>query len=143
MSDLIIIDSSVAIKWVVPEIGSKEALALRLKYDLCAPELIIPEIANILWKKFQRGELSAAEAGLAAELLANSGISYASMRGLLEKATDFALALGHPAYDCVYLAAALEANCPFVTADARLIRKPQQQQFAAVKCYDLLAMPAL
>jgi predicted nucleic acid-binding protein len=45
-----IIDASVAIKWIIPEEGTDEALALRQKYEPAAPELIIPEIANILWK---------------------------------------------------------------------------------------------
>jgi predicted nucleic acid-binding protein len=51
VTDRIVIDSSVAIKWVVPEEGTDIALALRLKYEFCAPELIIPEIANILGRR--------------------------------------------------------------------------------------------
>ena len=118
-------------------------MSLRLKYNLCAPELIIAEIANILWKKCQRGELSAEEAGLAAELLASSGIEYISMKDLLYKATDLAITLGHPAYDCIYLAAAIDAGIPFITADVRLLQKLQQKQFGAAKCYDLSAVSAL
>jgi predicted nucleic acid-binding protein len=143
VSGRILIDASVAIKWVVPEEGADIALALRLKFEFYAPELIIPEIANILWKKCQRGELSREEAALASELLANSGIAYISMGGLLAQATDLAIELGHPAYDCTYLAAAIMDGSPFVTADRRLIQKLTQQQFNAVKCYDLAAAAAL
>jgi predicted nucleic acid-binding protein len=137
----IIIDASVAIKWVIPEDGTDEALALRLRYELYAPELIIAETANILWKKFQRGELTRDEAGVASELLADSGIEYLSMKELLAKAADLAIALGYPAYDCIYLATAMEARLPFVTADVRLIQKLRQQRFSDVACYDLSAMP--
>jgi predicted nucleic acid-binding protein len=34
-----------------------------------------------------------------------------------------AILLNHPAYDCVYLALAVENKCRFVTADGRLLRK--------------------
>lgn len=139
MSGRIIIDASVAIKWVVPEVGTDAALALRIEHELSAPELIVPEIANILWKKFQRGELQGTEAEIATELLENAGIELISMRNLLGKATSLAILLGHPAYDCVYLAAAIEAHLPFVTADTRLIRKLEHQQFDAVKCHELSA----
>ncbi len=44
-----VIDASVAVKWVVQEAGTPDALALR-KAKLAAPDLIIPECANILWK---------------------------------------------------------------------------------------------
>ena len=44
------IDASVAIKWVVQEVGTQEALALRSN-ALLAPDLLILECANTLWKK--------------------------------------------------------------------------------------------
>jgi predicted nucleic acid-binding protein len=90
-------------------------------------------------EKCHRGELGGEEAGLAAELLANSGIAYVSMGGLLAAATELAIRLRHPAYDCIYLAAAIEARVPFVTADSRLIQKLQQQRFGDAACYDLSA----
>ena len=140
MSERIVIDSSVAIKWVVPETGSDEALRVRLTHQLFAPELIIPEIANILWKKHQRGELSIEEAAIASELLSNAGVTYISMRDLGIAATDMAITLGHPAYDCIYLATAMQLGCPFLTADARLIQKLKQRKFSAARCYDLSAI---
>jgi len=42
-----VIDASVAIKWVVSEPGTQEALALR-QHRLIAPDLLIAECANIL-----------------------------------------------------------------------------------------------
>lgn len=50
----LVIDASVAIKWVVDEPGTTEALALRRKAKLIAPDLLIAECANILWKKARR-----------------------------------------------------------------------------------------
>ena len=74
----IVIDASVAIKWVVEEDGTPEALALLEKHSLSAPDLFIPECANILWKKVRRRELEKNEAILAARLLQRSDIELIS-----------------------------------------------------------------
>jgi predicted nucleic acid-binding protein len=34
--------------------------------------------------------------------------------------------IDHPAYDCLYLALAIEKGCSFVTADERFLRKLHQ-----------------
>jgi predicted nucleic acid-binding protein len=46
----LVIDASVAVKWVVEEPGTQEALLLR-QHRLLAPDLLVAECANILWKK--------------------------------------------------------------------------------------------
>ena len=118
----LVIDASVAIKWVIDEPDTKEALLL-LRHRLYAPDLLAAECANILWKKVRRGELSPDEAGLAARLLERADIELAPMRALLETATRLAIALEHPAYDCIYLALAESLSCDLVTADQRLSAK--------------------
>jgi hypothetical protein len=65
----LLIDASVTLKWVVEEDGTDLALALRQKARLMAPDLMVAECANILWKKVQRKELSKDEALIAARLL--------------------------------------------------------------------------
>jgi predicted nucleic acid-binding protein len=122
----LVIDASIAVKWVVEENGTPQALRLRQRMKLIAPELLIAECANILWKKVQRGELSKDEALLAGRLLQAAEIELLPTRILLEPATRIAIELDHPAYDCVYLALAVERDCRFVTADQRLLRKLDQ-----------------
>jgi predicted nucleic acid-binding protein len=122
----LVIDASIAVKWVVEEDGTAEALVLRQKAKLIAPELLIAECANILWKKVQRGELLKNEALLAARLLQGAEIELLPTRFLFEAATRISIEIDHPAYDCLYLALALEKKCQFVTADERLLRKLQQ-----------------
>lgn len=121
MSDFVI-DASIAVKWVVDEDGTREALSVR-KHALVAPELLIPECANILWKKVRLGELTVDEAAFAARLLARADVDLAPMRSLMEEATRIAVTLDHPAYDCIYLALAESRRVPFITADERLLRK--------------------
>jgi predicted nucleic acid-binding protein len=122
----LVIDSSVAIKWVVEETGSSQAIALRSGSRLVAPDLLTAECANVLWKKVQRGEFNAEEADLAARLLERSDVELMPMRGLLAEATKIAVAESHAAYDCIYLALALFNEWRFVTADERLVRRVRQ-----------------
>ena len=119
----LVIDASIAIKWVVEEDGTDLALALRQKARLMAPDLIVAECANILWKKVQRKELSNDEALIAARLLQSAEIELVPSRALLESATRMAIELDHRAYDCLYVALAVENGCRFVTADERLVNK--------------------
>lgn len=120
-----VIDASVAIKWVVQEAGTEEALLARRSL-LFAPDLLIAECANILWKKVRRNELTATEAILAARLLQRAGIRLEPMRPLLEPAIRISLVLDRPAYDCMYLAAAEMLSCRLLTADERLWRRCRQ-----------------
>jgi predicted nucleic acid-binding protein len=124
----LVIDASIAVKWVVEESGTPEALTLRRRAMLAAPDLLAVECANILWKKVQRRKLSKKEALLAARLLQGAEIELVPTRSLLEAATRIAIELDHPAYDCLYLALAIERDCRFVTADDRLLRKLSQQR---------------
>lgn len=118
-----VIDASIAVKWVVEEEGTPQSLLLRRRLDLVAPDLLIAECANVLWKKVRLNELAADEALLAARLLQAAPIELVPTRSLLENATRIAIALDHPAYDSLYLALAIERGCPFVTSDERLVRK--------------------
>lgn len=122
----LVIDASIAVKWVVEEHGTPEALALRQKAKLIAPELLVAECANILWKKVKREELLKQEALLAARLLQGAEIELLPTRSLFEAATRMSIEIDHPAYDCLYLALAVEKECPFVTADERFLRKLHQ-----------------
>jgi len=125
----LVIDASVAVKWVIEEEGTTEALALRDR-ALAAPDLLIAECANILWKKVRRHELSEQEAVFAAGLLARADIELMAMRPYLEAAVRIAVALDHPAYDCIYIALAEAEELRFVTADMSLLGKVGQQASA-------------
>jgi predicted nucleic acid-binding protein len=122
----VVVDASIAIKWVIAETGTAEALSLRQR-PLLAPDLLMAECANILWKKVRRGELTADEAGWAARLLARADVDLLPMRSFLYIATQMAIMLDHPAYDCLYLAVAEAERALFVTADETLLRKLAQE----------------
>jgi predicted nucleic acid-binding protein len=119
----LVVDASVAIKWMAPEPDSHLALALRDGRRLIAPQLIFAECTNILWKKARRGEITAAQAAELALLVDDLDVETVSLRGLVTQASSLSLIYDHPAYDCFYLALALIEGCPFVTADQALCRK--------------------
>lgn len=126
MSDSLVVDASVAIKWIIQEEHSSEALRLRNEYNLVAPELIFAECANILWKKVLRRGLSRQEAAYGAKLIELMDIEVVPMRNLVEAAAGLSIHLDHPAYDCFYFTLAAIRGCLFVTADIAFHRKVRQ-----------------
>lgn len=132
-----VIDASVALKWVIAEDGSDAAASLRWATGLLAPDLIVAEVANALWKIARRGELIQDQAMLAARLLERADIELRPMRALLGRATELALSFDHPAYDCIYLALAEAEGCALVTADERLTRKVMAAPIAGIEVLTL------
>lgn len=114
----IVVDASVAFKWVVEEEDSAAALALR-QYGLLAPDFILMECANVLWLKARRGELSAHDVHDGMRILERAPMTLVPASQLLARATEIALAIDHPIYDCIYLALASQRSIPVVTADKR------------------------
>ena len=63
MNDRLVVDASVATKWVVPEDDSELAeMLLTSTARLHAPAFLAMEVANALWLKMRRGELDDAKA---------------------------------------------------------------------------------
>jgi len=121
----LVIDASVAVKWVVPERDSDRAEVL-LDHGLVAPDLLFAECANVLRKKVRRGELTKEEADIAAQTLEQADLAMVSTRGHIALATSIAVELNHPAYDAVYVAVAEASELRLVTADDRLVRKVRE-----------------
>ena len=114
----VVIDASVALKWVLDEAGREAADAL-LEEELIAPSLWLLEAANALWRRTQRGEISGDEARERLTELFNAPVTTATIEDDLPAAADLANVLGHPVYDCLYLAMAIRENTYVVTADIR------------------------
>jgi predicted nucleic acid-binding protein len=118
----VIVDASVAVKWLVFDEGSERALDL-LKGELAAPSIWLAEPANALRAKCARGEISEQEACDFALDLLDAPVAPIDLRELPSVAMRMALDLNHPIYDCLYLAAALFRNTTLTTADRRLVAK--------------------
>ena len=125
-----VVDTSVVIKWVVVEQDSGTALAL-VGGDIVAPDLLKAELANALWKKARRGEITDAHAAAAfEEVLAI--LPFAPSADLARRALAIGLEAGHPIYDCHFLALAEAIGAPLITADERLVAKCAGTRFAGL-----------
>ena len=126
-----VVDASVAIKWFVPEVYSDEAHRyLDPALSLFAPELLLAETANILWKKVNRGELTAPEAIGVSLDIRQSVLAIVPMDDLFGPALEIALASGRSAYDSLYLALADHLSATMVTADRKLYNGLQGGPYA-------------
>ena len=116
----LVVDASVAIKWLVEEEGSDTAARLlEGDHDLYAPRLMVSEVANVLWRKARLGEIGRGEAGVLAAAVAEMPLRWSDDEALGSDAARLAIALDRPVYDCVYLAFAHRIGAQLVTADAR------------------------
>jgi predicted nucleic acid-binding protein len=129
----LVTDASIAIKWLIAESDTPEALALRGGKRFLAPDLLLVQAMQILWKKVRRRELSPQEAQIAARLLQGLDIELVPTRPLVDSAMRLSLELRHPPYDCVYLALALASKHQLVTADSVLLDKLARQDQEALR----------
>jgi len=122
-----VVDASVAIRWLVPEAASREAIAAYFQTTAWrAPRLLLSEVASGLRRKAAEGDISKDEAlaGLAAVLDAvEDGVLKLSFdEAVVGSALLIALASGHKLHDCMYLALAEREGAYLVTADVKLAK---------------------
>jgi predicted nucleic acid-binding protein len=119
----LIVDASVGVKWFVPEIHAARARRWRQGPD----ELHVPafffdlEIANILWKKVRRAEVSRPDAHAILCQLPALPVTRHPEAPLLGSAFDLADRTQRTVYDCIYLALAVQLGGQMLTADQRLV----------------------
>ncbi len=128
MSGFVVVDASLAFKWLVREEYTDKALAILRTWHyeevtLAAPQLLPFEVSNALHKRVTRGELSVEGAVDLIGNLLTSQIELHRPRRLHGKALEMASQLGQAAvYDAHYLALAESLDCELWTADERFFR---------------------
>lgn len=137
-----VLDSSVALKWVLAEPDSGRAIRLRNEYnaqvhDLVAPDIFTPEIANALAVAERQRRINPGEAAIFFhDILCNSPAIFPTAP-LLVRAIEMSLATSQAVYDCAYLAHAESEHCEMVTADDQLARKVKSQFPFVIRLVDL------
>ena len=118
----LVVDASVAVKWLIAEDDSDIAREIAAKGDeLHAPRLMASEIANALWRKARLGEIERADAGAMLASVSEMPLRWAADEVVCADAVRLALALDRPVYDCVYLALAHRIGAIVLTADLRFV----------------------
>ena len=128
MSELVVVDASVAFKWLVEEENSDKATALTRLWDdegtqLAAPSLMPFEVANALHRRVVKGDLTVEVAADLMQDLMTLGVALHETPGLHVRALQLASQLQQgTAYDAHYLALAESLGCELWTADQRFYR---------------------
>lgn len=122
---LVILDSSVVAKWFFAEDLSTQAISVRQnwigsKLDLLAPDLILTEVSNIIWKKQRLGLISNLEARDTLIDLLALALPTVSSQSLLIAAYNLAEKCDLTVYDSLYLALSIQMQAELITADLRL-----------------------
>jgi len=117
-----VIDASVVTAALLQEKHAGSArVVLTSGAELLAPDLIIAEMGNVIWKRFTRGELDADESTLLLSDCLALPIALTPSIDLIEPALELATRTRRTVYDCLYMALALTSDCTFLTADERLV----------------------
>ena len=126
----VVVDASIALKWVVPQEHTEEALALRDRWQrdserLIAPPLFRAEVTNVIRRYVRRGHLHLIEAPEVLDVLLSS-VASVEPEGLYVRALSIANDHGlSAAYDSIYLALAEFKSCDMWTADLKFARAVQ------------------
>jgi predicted nucleic acid-binding protein len=127
-----VLDSNVAVKWVLTETLSDKAQLLRDDFksnvhELLSPDIFPAEVIHALTRAERQNRITPSEGGkLFADILSTPPRFFA-YQPLIPRAYVIASQAKIGVYDCLYVALAEQENCQLVTADDRLIKVLQPQ----------------
>lgn len=118
----LVLDASAVVRIIEGSALAAELHEAVLAADLVmAPELMLTEVANALWRLQRAGQLQAdslqSRLSMAAELLDHIEPD----RSLQAEALALATHLDHPVYDCLYLVLARREVANLLSADQKLL----------------------
>ena len=122
-----VLDSGVALKWVLPEVDSGKAIRLRDEYvkgihELLAPDLFPAEIANGFASAERQKRIRTGESAIFLNDILSAAPALQNSSPFLLRAMEIAIATKQAVYDCLYVALAEAEGCELVTADDKLAR---------------------
>jgi len=124
-----VVDASVVAKWFLPEADKDKAEKILREFldgkvQLAAPDLLVAEFGNLLWKRSVKlGDISTAQADqMYGDFLALR-VPLRHSADIAATALTLATKGDHPIYDMLYIVLAEESACEFVTADKKLVNK--------------------
>ena len=123
-----VVDASIVVKWLLPEPDSESALAQRQTWKTqglvpAAPDFLLIELHNVLWKKSQRGGLASDAPILSFSPLFGLDLTWFPCEPLLPLALSIALRERVSIYDALYASLAQQLRAPLYTADTVLAER--------------------
>ncbi len=120
-----VLDASVALKWVLPEIDTAKAVRLRNEFrqgirELIAPDVFVVEVAHALTKSERRGVIPFGVAERRMLSVINCLPDLSPSLPLVRRAIQIASKARIAVYDCLYVALAEREGCELITADRKV-----------------------
>ena len=121
-----VLDSNVALKWVLPELDSAKALQLRADaqagiHELIAPDVFPVEVAHALTCAERKGILPIGDADIHLLNILSTAPQLFAYLPFLRRTTAISSSARVGVYDCLYVALAEREGCELITADDRLM----------------------
>jgi predicted nucleic acid-binding protein len=116
----VVVDASAFVKLFLEEPGSDGMDALEAQSRLVAPDYLMIESANVLWKQVRWNGLPSELALEQLDAMDHFDLALIPSEDLLPQALALACELPHPLYDMLYLLLALRGGHPLATADIRM-----------------------
>jgi predicted nucleic acid-binding protein len=128
-----VVDASVAFGLHLNGPRAKVAAEAMAQADVTlAPDLIVSEVANAAWVTARAGMITNDEGAAIVALLASHFTRIIPSSSVAPRGYEIATELGHPVYDCLYLALAELESAVLVTFDRRLANVVETTQWKGV-----------
>ncbi|MBS0204917.1 MAG: type II toxin-antitoxin system VapC family toxin [Planctomycetes bacterium] len=123
---LFVLDTSVALKWILPEPDSPQALAFQddvrnAIHEIIAPDVFAEEVAHVLTKAERKKVVPVGDAATHLRNILRNGPTLHPFLPLLPRAVEISSATRTAVTDCLFVALAEREGCEVLTADARML----------------------
>lgn len=126
-----VVESTVVMKWFVPETHSSDAARLlEGRHELLANDMLLPESSGIISRKARLGELTLKDCREVFTAVQAVPVNIYPSKDLLEGALEITVAMDRPLSDGLNLALAVQQDCRLVTARKSLFETLQGTPFS-------------
>ncbi len=127
-----VLDSNIAVKWVLTEDLSDKALLLRDDFknrvhELLAPDIFPAKVIHALARAERQNRITPPQGGKLFADVMSTPPAFIPYQPLIPRAYDIASNARIGVYDCFYVALAEHEKCELATADDKLVNALQKK----------------
>lgn len=132
-----VLDSAVALRWVLPEEDASKAMQLRQRLwdghdEMFAPEVFAVEVAHSLTRAERQHRILLGQAKQFLGLILAAPPNFYPSLSMIDRAVEISSTHRIGVYDCLYIALAEQLGCDMITCDERLVANLQPFGFPVV-----------